>query len=64
VWGSRGEFAATLTKGAHVQIEGEIRTREYTKDDAKRTATEVRVLNISKLDRPAKADADAKGAAA
>jgi single-strand DNA-binding protein len=64
VWGARGEFAATLTKGAHVQIEGEIRTREYTKDETKRTATEVRVLNISKLDRPAKADADAKGAAA
>jgi single-strand DNA-binding protein len=29
-WGKLGEFAATLTKGAHVQIEGEIRTREYT----------------------------------
>ena len=25
VWGKLGEFAATLTKGAHVQIEGEIR---------------------------------------
>ena len=30
VLGKLGEFAATLTKGAHVQIEGEIRTREYT----------------------------------
>jgi hypothetical protein len=37
-----------------VQVEGEIRTRNYTKGDTKRTATEVRVLNISKLDRPAK----------
>ena len=27
VWGARGEFAATLTKGAHVQIEGEIRKK-------------------------------------
>lgn len=26
VWGRRSEFAATLTKGTHVQIEGEIRT--------------------------------------
>ena len=57
VWGARGEFAATLTKGAHVQIEGEIRTRNYTKGDTKHTATEVRVLNISNLDRPAKAAA-------
>jgi single-strand DNA-binding protein len=65
VGGTRGEFAATLTKGAHVQIEGEIRMRQYTQDDAKRTVAEVRVLNISKLDRPAKTEAaDEKGAAA
>jgi hypothetical protein len=37
-----------------VQIEGEMRTPEYTKGDVKRAVTEVRVLNISKLDRPAK----------
>src|ERR1051326_3969646 len=30
VWGKLGEFAATLVKGAHVQIEGEIRQREHT----------------------------------
>lgn len=57
VWGRRSEFAATLTKGAHVQIEGEIRTREYTKDGNKRTVAEVRVVSLSKLDR-------AKGTAA
>jgi single-strand DNA-binding protein len=56
VWGARGEFAATLTKGAHVRIEGEIRTHEYTKGDVKRTVTEVRVINISKLDRQAEGD--------
>jgi single-strand DNA-binding protein len=50
VWGRRGEYAATLTKGAHVQIEGEIRTRQYTKDGNKRTVAEVRVLSLSKLD--------------
>jgi hypothetical protein len=39
--------------------------RQYTKNDAQRTVAEVRVLNISKLDRPAKSDgADSKGAAA
>jgi single-strand DNA-binding protein len=63
-WGSRSEFAAALLKGALVQIEGEIRSREFNNGDAKRTVTEVRVVTISKLDRPAKADtADAKGAA-
>ena len=57
VWGTLSKFASTLTKGAHVQIEGEIRTREYTsKADAKKTITEVRVNSISKLDRPKKAD--------
>jgi len=61
VWGKLGEFAATLTKGAHVQIEGEIRTREYTQkakgkkaDVAKKSITEVRVTSIAKLDRPKK----------
>jgi single-strand DNA-binding protein len=62
VWGKLGEFAATLTKGAHVQIEGDIRTREYTpktsgkkSDSVTKTITEIRVFTINKLDRPAKA---------
>jgi single-strand DNA-binding protein len=65
VWGKLGEFAATLTKGAHVQIEGEIRRREYVPKtggkksaDVKKSITEVRVLSIAKLDRTKKADAD------
>jgi len=75
VWGKLGEYAATLTKGSHVQIEGEIRTREYSaKTSGKKTAevkksiTEVRVISINKLDRPAKsgseAEAEGEGAAA
>jgi single-strand DNA-binding protein len=57
VWGKLGEFAATLTKAAHVQIEGEIRTREYTpKAGAKKSITEVRVFTINKLDRVAKGE--------
>jgi single-strand DNA-binding protein len=62
VWGKLGEFAATLTKGAHLQIEGEIRTREYTQKlggkkatEVKKSITEVRVASIAKLDRPGKA---------
>jgi single-strand DNA-binding protein len=70
-FGKLSEYAATLTKGAHVQIEGEIRTREYTRaagkkgNDAKRSITELRVLSLVKLDRPKKSEADeASGAAA
>src|ERR1700720_1013695 len=53
VWGKLGEFAATLTKGAHVQVEGEIRTREYPPNAGKsaevtKSITEVRAISIVK----------------
>lgn len=67
VWGKLGEYAATLTKGTHVQIEGEIRTREYTAKasgkkaaEVKKSITEVRVISINKLDRPAKSGSEAE----
>jgi single-strand DNA-binding protein len=75
-WAKVGDYAATLLKGAHVQIEGEIRTREYkqaTKGgsvkksaETKKSITEVRVLSTAKLDRPTKGDpeSDAKEPAA
>ena len=69
VWGKLGEFAATLSKGAHVQIEGEIRTREYVQKasgkkpvEVKKSITEIRVITINKLDRPAKAEAEGTAA--
>jgi single-strand DNA-binding protein len=65
VWGRFADYAAKLTKGTHVQIEGEIRTREYTQKsggkksaEVKRSITEVRVTAIAKLDRPTKPDAE------
>ena len=67
VWGKLSEFAATLVKGAHVQIEGEIRTREYAqKTGGNKSITEVRVTSIAKLDRSKKTDGEsvAEGAAA
>jgi single-strand DNA-binding protein len=50
------EFAKTLTKGAHIQVEGELRSREYTseKTDSKQRAWEIRVASILRLDRAAK----------
>ena len=66
-WGKLGEYAATLTRGAHVQIEGEIRTRDYTQKlgdgkkpaEVKKSITEVRVISVAKLDRPKKVDPEA-----
>ena len=57
VFGKLSEFAKTLTKGAHVQVEGELRSREYTskKTDAKQRVWEIRVDSILKLDRGEKA---------
>ena len=56
-FGKLAEFAATLSKGEHVQVEGEIRTREYDskKTGEKEAVTEIRVSSILKLDRAEKA---------
>ncbi|MEZ2347003.1 single-stranded DNA-binding protein [Terriglobus sp. RCC_193] len=60
VFGKLGEFAGALKKGAHILVEGEIRSREYdsTKTGQKESVTEIRVDSILKLDRAAKASAE------
>ncbi len=57
VFGKFSEFAATLKKGAHIQVEGEIRHMEYTPKKAKKPVRtdSVRVTSILKLDRAEKA---------
>src|ERR1700682_5919748 len=57
VFGKLSEFAKTLTKGAHIQVEGELRSREYQskKTATKQRAWEIRVASILKLDRAEKA---------
>jgi single-strand DNA-binding protein len=61
VFGKLGEFAGTLKKGAHLQVEGELRSREYEtkkvgkKPAQKKTIWEIRVNSILKLDRAEKA---------
>jgi len=65
VWGKLAEYAKTLTKGSHLQLEGELRSREYEdkkNGDAKRRVWEVRVDSILKLDRAEKAPADDRSA--
>ncbi|HTT20592.1 MAG TPA: single-stranded DNA-binding protein [Candidatus Sulfotelmatobacter sp.] len=56
VFGKLSEFAKTLTKGAHVQVEGELRSREYEskKTNSKQRIWEIRVSSILKLDRAEK----------
>ncbi|MGD1098268.1 MAG: single-stranded DNA-binding protein [Bryobacteraceae bacterium] len=49
--GKVAAFAATLKKGAHVQVEGELRSRAYEKDGVTRKIFECRVGSILKLDR-------------
>jgi single-strand DNA-binding protein len=56
VFGKLSEFAATLKKGTHIQVEGELRSREYDskKTDSKLRIWEVKVDSILKLDRAEK----------
>jgi len=61
VFGRLTTLAATLKKGDHVQIQGQLRTREYVKDEAKKAVTEIRVTSILKLDRSHKQPATAQG---
>jgi single-strand DNA-binding protein len=52
VFGHTAEYAVTLSKGAHLQIIGEIQTREYVaKGGAKKSVTEIRVQRLSRLDK-------------
>jgi len=64
-FGPTATYAATLTRGAHVQITGEIQTREYVaKDGAKKSVTEVRVRRLTHLNKTEKVAPQPEGAAA
>jgi single-strand DNA-binding protein len=54
-FGKLGEFAAAaaIKKGALLQVEGELRSREYDKGGVKHKAFECRLESILKLDRAA-----------
>lgn len=54
-------FAATLKKGAHVHVEGELRGRDYDKDGVTRKIYECRVGSILKLDRAVRQDEPNEG---
>jgi single-strand DNA-binding protein len=53
VWGEQfAEYAAGLNKGAHVLVEGALRSREYEKDGVKHRIYECRADSILRLERP------------
>jgi single-strand DNA-binding protein len=66
-FGKLADFAGTLPKGAHVAVEGELRSHEYQREVAvgdQRTAIpqrvrEIRVDSVLKLDRAAKRESNA-----
>jgi len=60
VFGKLSEFAGTLKKGAHLHVEGQLRSRKYEskKTGATETVWEIRVDSILKLDRAEKAAPD------
>ena len=61
------DFAGNLAKGAHVAVEGELRSHEYQREVAvsdRRTSIpmrvwEIRVNSVLKLDRAAKRESSA-----
>ena len=65
-FGRLAEFVATLSKGAHVAVEGELRNHEYQREvviGEQKTAIqqrvwEVRVDSVPKLDRAAKRESN------
>ena len=57
VWGKLGEFAKKIQKGAHLAVDGELVSREFTDkkhSDVKHRIWEVRATSILKLDRAEK----------
>lgn len=66
-WGNLSTFAATLRKGAHLSVEGELRYREFVPKKQKKSkngeqkvrVAEIHLRRIAKLDRAEKSDTDA-----
>ena len=58
-WSNLSKFAGTLKKGAHVEVEGELRYRQVSDSkhkDVKHTLAEIHLSKIFKLDRSEKRD--------
>jgi single-stranded DNA-binding protein len=61
-WANLSTFAATLKKGTHLSVEGELRYREFNDKKHKKVKVrlaEIHLGKIGKLDRAEKRDANA-----
>ena len=57
VWAEKlAAYAATLKKGAHIQVEGPVHSREYEKEGVVYRVSECKAEAILKLDRPDRAE--------
>jgi single-strand DNA-binding protein len=60
-WSNLSKFAGTLKKGAHVEVEGELRYREAPdrkQKDVTHTLAEIHLFKILKLDRAERRESD------
>jgi single-strand DNA-binding protein len=66
VWGKFGEWAGSLKRGAFLEIEGELRYREFQPNgsDAKIRTAEIHVVSILTLDRAEKTEHEGEIASA
>jgi single-strand DNA-binding protein len=66
VWGKFGEWAGSLKKGAFIEVEGELRYREFQANgsDAKIRTAEIHSTSILTLDRAEKTEDEGETAAA
>lgn len=48
-WGARFADVAALKRGAHLQVEGELRSRGYEKDGDTQRISEIRVGTVARL---------------
>lgn len=56
-FGKLAKFVGTLKKGAHVRVEGELRSREYVKDGATCKTYDIVAAEVQNL-RPAKSESE------
>jgi single-strand DNA-binding protein len=66
VWGKFGEWAGSLKRGAFLEIEGELRYREFQpkSSDAKIRTAEIHAISILTLDHAEKTEHEGESAAA
>jgi single-strand DNA-binding protein len=64
VWGRLGEYAAAFKKGAHICVEGELRSREYANQGAKIRTYDIVASSIINLRAGQRNQADPAEAAA